>query len=930
MMEYKTVGTKWYKCDLHLHTNVSKCFKDETYTHELFIDTAMEKGLECIAITDHNTGENVDKIKKAAEGKNITLFPGVEITCSDAKIHILILFNPDKTTQDIEDFLLQKMSLSRDKFGEVDAHVNKTVFDVLKIVSESGAIAIPAHIDEYNGLSLVAEEMKKGIFQDKLVPSVQIVHEELLKTNLSKAEKDKISVTLNEYYGKTDIDADKVKEWNSCAKYLEKLAKLTFSDNPNAEKSSKHGLWGIGKSYSWIKMGETPCLESLRQAFLVPDLRVKNIFQSIETPYESPAFWINGISVHNTSITDSKKEFNLKFNPQLNALIGGRGSGKSSILRFIRGVFGKEKDLDDLPTIKREFVDFYKEADRNKIGVLNTDSEITIYATKNGIQYQINASSIRNINTQNISISKFDIETSTYIPVEQEEYLTLFDLRIFSQKQIFEIASYPNALINIVDSAIEGLSEIQNAVSESKAEYLALASEIRSLEEKVSGKMKLESEISEIEERIRLLKKSGITDLLSKKQQYSKEQSYIEQYLKTFDDAVTSINSAVNIMEQISFDSTQLLSEEKDSVVTIINALNKVKLITVKNINANITSINNAIKKSKTDIEGSLWNIAKDKNDTAITTKKEELGEKAVQNVDTFQKLLEEKETKVAKLKLIKDNEIEITEKAKRLKNKYKQYLEKIAEVSKLRNGFLKNIIHSENVKISVKPYRDKTGFEKNFRNIIQKESEYPEPIDYLLEKCFSNKLPDNLNTIHSDLHELRKGNVPDGYDGYFKNCIQKLSPEQFDKLILLVPNDEISAEYKPPGSSKFKAISTASAGQKTATILTFLLSFGNEPLILDQPEDDLDNHLVYGLIVDRLKESKENRQVIVVTHNANIPVNGDSEYIITMDSESQYLNVLHQGSIDEDDIKKEICDVMEGGEDAFKLRSKRYEIKAT
>lgn len=929
-MEIKTVGTKWYKCDLHLHTNASKCFKDEAYTHELFVNTAMKRGLECIAITDHNTGENIDKIKKAADGQNITIFPGVEITCSDAKIHILVLFNPDNTTQDIEDFLLQKMNLSRDKFGEVDAHVNKTITEVLKLVSESNAIAIPAHIDEYNGLSIVAEEMKKGIFQDKLVPAVQIVHEDLLKTNLSQAEKAKISVKLNEYYGKTDIDADKVKEWNSCAKYLEKLAKLTFSDNPTAEKSSKHGLWGIGKSYSWIKMGETPCLESLRQAFLVPDLRVKNIFQSIETPYEPPVFWLNGISVHNTSITDSKKEFSLTFNPQLNALIGGRGSGKSSILRFIRGVFKKEKDLEDLPTIKNEFTNFYKEADKNKVGVLNADSEIIIFATKNDIQYQIKTSSIKNINNQNISIAKFDTEKNEYIPVEQEEYLSLFNLRIFSQKQIFEIASYPNALINIVDNAIEGLSEIQNAVSEAKAEYLALASEIRSLEEKVSGKKKLESEISEIEERIKLLKKSGITGLLSKKQQYSKEQNYIDQYLKAFYEPIASIGSAVKIIEEMKFNDTQLISEEKDSVFTVIDVLNKEKLKAVENINAHIVTFTNAIRRSKTDIEGSLWNIAKDGNDTAITTKKEELGEKAVQNVETFQNLLEEKENKEEKLKLLKNSEKEILEKEKQLKDKYKQYLENIAEVSKHRNNFLKDIIHSENVKIAVKTYRDKISFEKNFRNIIQKDSEYPEPINYLIQKCFSSKLPDNLNNIHSDLHELRSGNVPAGYDGYFKNCIQKLSPEQFDSLILLVPNDEISAEYKPPGSSKFKAISTASAGQKTATILTFLLSFGNEPLILDQPEDDLDNHLVYGLIVDRLKESKENRQVIVVTHNANIPVNGDAEYIITMDSESQYLRVLHQGSIDEDNIKKEICDVMEGGEDAFKLRSKRYEIKTT
>jgi len=106
---------------------------------------------------------------------------------------------------------------------------------------------------------------------------------------------------------------------------------------------------------------------------------------------------------------------------------------------------------------------------------------------------------------------------------------------------------------------------------------------------------------------------------------------------------------------------------------------------------------------------------------------------------------------------------------------------------------------------------------------------------------------------------------------------------------------------------------------------LTFILSYGKIPLILDQPEDDLDNRLVYDLIVDRLKKAKENRQLIVVTHNANIPVNGDAEYIISMDTESKKLKILNEGTVEQTAIKKEICDVMEGSEQAFNMRSKRY-----
>ncbi|CEI82665.1 hypothetical protein BN997_02550 [Oceanobacillus oncorhynchi] len=133
--------------------------------------------------------------------------------------------------------------------------------------------------------------------------------------------------------------------------------------------------------------------------------------------------------------------------------------------------------------------------------------------------------------------------------------------------------------------------------------------------------------------------------------------------------------------------------------------------------------------------------------------------------------------------------------------------------------------------------------------------------------------------------------------------------------------------KYKANNSSSFKSISNASAGQKTSAVLTFLLSYGNSPLILDQPEDDLDNQLIYDLIVNRLKSSKQNRQIITITHNANIPVNGDAEWVIALNSQTKDIEVMYEGSIENESVKNAICDIMEGGEDAFSLRAKRYNI---
>lgn len=145
------------------------------------------------------------------------------------------------------------------------------------------------------------------------------------------------------------------------------------------------------------------------------------------------------------------------------------------------------------------------------------------------------------------------------------------------------------------------------------------------------------------------------------------------------------------------------------------------------------------------------------------------------------------------------------------------------------------------------------------------------------------------------------------------------------NKYVSVMQNLQDNGSYRPEKAKKFIPLSNASAGQKTTTILTFLLAYGNQPLLLDQPEDDLDNRLVYDLIVARLKVAKSKRQIIVVTHNANIPVNGDSEYIISMDSETDIIQVNQTGTMDDESMRQEICDVMEGTKDAFEMRAKKY-----
>ena len=128
--------------------------------------------------------------------------------------------------------------------------------------------------------------------------------------------------------------------------------------------------------------------------------------------------------------------------------------------------------------------------------------------------------------------------------------------------------------------------------------------------------------------------------------------------------------------------------------------------------------------------------------------------------------------------------------------------------------------------------------------------------------------------------------------------------------------------------SENFDDLENGSAGQKAAAILAFLLSHGNEPLIIDQPEDDLDNTLIYNLIVQKIHENKNRRQIIVVTHNANIVVNGDSELISVLKFDKCQVQIEKQGGLDESSLRESICTIMEGGLQAFVKRYNRLALE--
>lgn len=940
------VGTKWYKCDLHLHTPASKCFQDredviendvvikKAVTPEQWVQEAIDKGLTCVAVTDHNSAEWVELIQGEAVKKGLNVFPGVELTCSEAKVHILVLFEIGTSRRTIEDFITL-CRIDKGKFGEQDAHSSLTVEDVIKEAQGKNALCIPAHIDEYAGLEQVAHGLREILFQSDGFLGVQVVHKEFLVEE-GKYKKQEALISINKFRGSTDeditagklkISEEKIKEWRSPVQQSLKYSKaiLTFSDNPHSEFNSKHGLWGMGKRFTWIKMDQTPSLESLRQALLLHQFRIKNDFDCPDQPYSIPDTWIQSITIKETELSKSGNDVLINFNPQMNTIIGGRGSGKSSILQFLRGVFEKENEIDSLTTIKNEFTNFFKVKDKKKQGVLKAACCIEIVLNRRGELFKV-------LFTQETpskykrQIFKFNEITKAFDDEQELSFMKILDFDIFSQKQIYEIANNLNSLREKIDESSTDVLNQKDVLENKKAEYVKQSSAIRALKLKVAKKGILKSEIQDIESKINKVKEIGIESELKKIQEFNSDKAQFKNISNSVEseqgqfDALTESARSMKFKSELFSESTR---ENLESLIANVNAEIEKIAVSVEKSKADFVKLNTLLE---TELGRNQWTIDKKETENSFEKKKQALTEQGVVKIEEIEADINLLGTKKGELDSIEKIEAEIKEKEIALTKIKVLFIAERLKLSAVRKTFLATLLTDGKVKAKVNDCKDFENLEEQIRSVLSSPDSFDKDVATLIEYWSGSDVKRANKGVFDIVVGIHDGtNTGVDFDKRFSSKIKTLNGEQLDSFDLMFPEDVIQLEYKT-NAGVWKALSNASAGQKTAAILTLILSEGNKPLILDQPEDDLDNYLIYDLVVDQLRKSKESRQIITVTHNANIPVNGDSEVIIVMDSETKHLSPKLIGTIEDDEIKKAVCSIMEGGTDAFNMRSKRYQ----
>jgi PHP family Zn ribbon phosphoesterase len=228
----KWLGLRFEKLDLHVHTPASHDFKDKSVTPEQIVHQAIKTGLRGIAITDHNTGAFIDRVKEAAKDQHLVVFPGVEIACTGGEggIHVVAILEVDKGQTHIEN-LLATLDIRPENYGKRDVVTAMSPSDVIDHISRQNGLAILAHCTSSKG---VLAEMK-GVTRTKIFKNRGLLAVEVPESDFTDPEKKKKGTRVLDLLGGNDKNYA-----------MRRLAVYSASDSMMPSGDS-HTLDGIGK-----------------------------------------------------------------------------------------------------------------------------------------------------------------------------------------------------------------------------------------------------------------------------------------------------------------------------------------------------------------------------------------------------------------------------------------------------------------------------------------------------------------------------------------------------------------------------------------------------------------------------------------------------------------------------------------------------------
>ncbi|MDE1970167.1 MAG: hypothetical protein KGI50_01130 [Patescibacteria group bacterium] len=868
-----------------------------------FLDT-FNPDLDCIGITDHNYFDDclLDTFIEYSKESRCKIIPGVEINCQG--IHMLLFFS-DKLYQKstfsagIQAFLTKFNINNRTNSQGVLTTTSTDIKEIIDEVKRNGGIIIYPHCNSSNGL-----------FQERTATDRTHLADifNYQKMNLLQSQRQQSSASVSDYIKtNTSLTSKFCSHISSDARSLRDLGKADQDGN-----------------FLWIKAD--PTFEGLKQIVFESDQR---IFVGPQKPEEKKSYFVIDKVRFLDNTSDAKFGSDpIEVNQNLTTIIGGKSTGKSLLLYYMAKTIDqqevKSRTSDSGVPVKYDFdnsVDFNFE-------VTWKDGQHTLLRVPEGSAEE--ESKERKI---------------LYIP---QRYLnTLSEANIKSREALNEF------VLNVIlqDPAVK--EKYEETLREIKAEAKSIPTAINELfldrndigkteeELKQAGDEKgIESYIKTLQNQADAIKaKSGLTDeqlkqyegLVAKEKEINAQVSNLEEDKKTIKNLNTSLISQVESLRTTADECEEYLNDADiktkfKSELKVIDSfepgLKTATLNLITTIDAKLKVHNAEMTRIKAELAPLLAKIQlqselQEKTD-AIKKEQQKLNEIAIKRNNL--------KTKKASHKKKTDSIIEsykqIVAKYENLRNEFKKFESKFGDITLgVHVSFNDDIFNSD----VVKEYINKHDLKR-----VIVEAEWGDEFIYKYDPA---KHLANITTVFEG---LVGGTINTVKNRQAKDASTKL----LDNYFFL----DFRIFYKNDSLDKM------SPGKKGLVLLQLLINLSNEewPILLDQPEDDLDNRSVYDDLVDFLKKKKLQRQIIIVTHNPNLVVGADSEETIVANQAGQeigrdnkkYRFEYVSGALENTfefnaeqepailyrkGIRQHVCEILEGGKEAFQKREQKY-----
>lgn len=877
-------GALFYKADLHIHSfgqgTGSFDVTDITNTPQAIVDTAISKDLKIISITDHNQILNSITAIQYARGKDILVIPGIEVSTTQG--HLLLYFEKIDSLQQF----YGKLS-----FNEDHSVCSQGIVECLNLANQYDGIGVLAHITLDSGFEKVINRFgphMEQIFMCKNLLGLEITNK-------------------NDFYLYTDNDNNPehkklLKIWRESLdnKLHRDFAKLMSSD-----------------SHELIKLGKNAEGNNRLTRLKMPTLSFRSFFIALMSS-ESRVRLEDKIPVSRPIIKHIKLEGGLldgtdiELSPNLTCIIGSRGAGKSTLLESIREGSGNKsfsKVCDSEVWPQNIILDYTDEAEQTQI-----------------FQREKNA------NVVNRSDPNFGITT---IPIESYGQGDTANTIQHSEEN-------PQVIINFLDSFLDlSLLKTQDAefvdlLRSNQSEMNKLRINIVSLPD---AKKALENE----RRKLKALEQTKAAEIVKLHNALLQERDFrktliqeLSNLVKTYRDILGNTDLFKKVSE-MSDDRIVVGKEYFSNVKSIINSFSA--LVSSKSNELN-EALNEKIDELKTQLN--LWNAKESEIQAKIDEKKQELMQQGIPfdlgKINQISKDIIDYEKKVNKLQ---DEQKQLTELLKIRQELIQKRIENKKEITRHHLAFAKKI--NDSLKVNVSDF---------FVTIKYTESVYSPEFEETLKALMgwrttqvmkSSIISKNMG-VYEFVQAVKKKDVNTLKGITYKNE-QFLREEEIRNIIEVLnegckyedleclnyddyPQITVTKVVNENGDRQniTRRISQLSLGQQQSVLLSILLLSDSErPLLIDQPEDNLDSEFIFKTIVGNLRKIKEHRQVIIVTHNPNIAVLGDAELIIPLKSTSIHSQVISSGSIDNAETINLCCNILEGGDSAFKQRKSIY-----